>query len=59
LIFDAADEIRLIRYRAESQIQSVHRNLARAFEEEGMTRDEAFYEIYKLGARIEADALEA
>jgi hypothetical protein len=60
LVFHAADEMRAVRDRADEEIARLQRKLLRDLQEKaGMSYQEAAYELYMLGARINADALEA
>lgn len=59
LLYVAADEVRYIRDQADEKIASVYRQLLLDFQTEAdMSRDEAYYELYMLGVRIESDCLE-
>ena len=59
LLFQAGDEIRAIRDEAEAKVQKVYRDLCRDLEENGLSHQEAIYELYLLGVRAEEVGLEA
>lgn len=59
LLFRASDEVRHIREEANRKEAEVYRQLLLDFQNEvGMSREEAMYELYMLGVRIETDYLE-
>ena len=60
LLFQASDEVRLIRQEAEEKIARVYRDLCRRLENEAcLSHQEAIYELYLLGVRAEEVGLEA
>lgn len=59
LLFRATDEIQVIRSEANAKVEKVFRDLCRDLENEaGLSHQEAIYELYLLGARIDPSALE-
>lgn len=59
LIFRASDEVRAIREQADNDVARVYRQLCRDLQNEGLSHQEAIYELYLLGVRAEAVGLEA
>lgn len=60
LLFQTADEVRLIRHEADEKIARVYRDLCRRLENEaGLSHQEAIYELYLLGVRAQEVGLEA
>jgi vacuolar-type H+-ATPase subunit E/Vma4 len=60
LLFRASDEARAIREEAKQKVAGVYRQLCRDLENEaGLSHQEAIYELYLLGVRLEEAGLEA